>query len=84
MIKIRAAAITCGLADQRCTGAKVGKLQGGHCEQTNAVEFVDWAGGQGGGACHPGAPMLCRYAATSASLPSMAHLSTVQPSLQGR
>ena len=26
---------------QRCTAAKDGKLQGGHLEQTNAVECVD-------------------------------------------
>ncbi len=42
------------------------------------------AGGQRGGACHGGAPMLCRYAATSALLRLMAHLSAVQPCLQGR
>jgi hypothetical protein len=27
-------------ANQRCTAAKDGKLQGGHCEQTNAVEWL--------------------------------------------
>ena len=40
--------------------------------------------GSAGGARHCGAPMLRRYAATSASLQSMAHLSAVQPPrLQG-
>jgi len=39
---------------------------------------------QRGGERHSGAPMLRRYAATSASLQSMAILSAVQPLLQGR
>ena len=42
------------------------------------------AGGQRGGARHSGAPMLRRYATTSALLQLMAHLSAVLPSLQGR
>jgi hypothetical protein len=39
---------------------------------------------QRGGARHSGAPMLRKYAATSAFLRSMAHLSAVAPQLQGR
>ena len=40
IITMKAAAITCSLAaHQRCTGAKDGKLQGGHGKQTNVMEW---------------------------------------------
>ena len=42
-----------------------------------AAARAQQAGGQRGGARHSGAPMLRRYAMTSAFLPLMAHLSAV-------
>jgi hypothetical protein len=46
--------------------------------------YLQGRGAAGGGARHCGAPMLRRYAMTSAFFWSMAHLSAVLPQLQGR
>jgi hypothetical protein len=51
---------------------------------TPATTSFILAGAQRGGARHSGAPMLRRYAMTSALLKLMATLSAVLPSLQGR
>jgi hypothetical protein len=53
-------------------------------DEESGAAFIYLCSGSAGGARHCGAPMLRRYAATSAMLQSMAHLSGVWPKLQGR
>ena len=66
---------------RRQAAAAIAKQQRRHEEE---LHLLTGKGAAGGGARHSGAPMLRRYAITSALLKSMAYLSAVLPRLQGR
>ena len=66
---------------RRQAAAAIAKQQRRHEEE---LYLLSGKGAAGGGARHCGAPMLRRYATTSAFFWSMAHLSAVLPPLQGR
>ena len=67
-----------------CDGKRQRRLQNSSGGTKRNCIYLQGRGAAGGGARHCGAPMLRRYATTSASLLSMAHLSAVLPALQGR
>ena len=67
-----------------CDGKRQRRLQNSSGGTKRNCIYLQGRGAAGGGARHCGAPMLRRYAATSALLSMMAYLSAVSPPLQGR
>jgi hypothetical protein len=67
-----------------CDGKRQRRLPNSSGGTKRNCIYLQGRGAAGGGARHCGAPMLRRYAMTSALLFSMAYLSAVLPLLQGR